>query len=91
MEQLFHPVDGAVNPVFMGRGSQRTSLLWQVGSGECPYSGSSCIVDLTHTNIIPEIPEKKGEISIPLRDCGDMVCWGQGHIRFSASSAEMRF
>lgn len=91
MEQLFHPVDGAVNPVFMGRGSQRTALLWQVGSGERPYSGSSCILDLTHINIIPEIPAKKGEISIPQWDCGDVVCWGQGHVRFSASSAKMWF
>lgn len=91
MEQLFHPVDGVVNPVFMGRGSQRTSLLWLVGSGECPYSGSSCILDLIHTNIIPEIPAKIGEISIPQWDCGDVVCWGQGHVRFSASSAKMGF
>lgn len=91
MEQLFHPVDGVVNPVFMGRGSQRTSLLWLVGSGECPYSGSSCILDLIHTNIIPEIPAKKGEISIPQWDCGDVVCWGQGHVMFSASSAKMGF
>lgn len=91
MEQLFHPVDGAVNPVFIGRGSQRTSLLWQVGPGERPHSGSSCIVDLTHTNIIPEMQTKKGEISIPQQDYGDMVCWGQGHVRFSASSAKMGF
>lgn len=66
-----------------------------MGSGEHLWSHSSCVLDLTHdvvdVDVVLENSAKKREISVPLWDCENMVCWGKACVRFSSSSAKMGF